>query len=62
MKAQPVKRLVVDLPADDHASLKAFAASSGASIRHLVLSAVRADLERRRAALSDRTDAPRPRP
>jgi hypothetical protein len=60
MKTTPQKRIVVDLSPEDHASLKSVAASSGESIRAMVLGAVRSDLQRRRAALT--RPAPRSAP
>jgi hypothetical protein len=60
MKTTTPKRIVVDLPSDDHASLKALAASSGQSIRGLVLQSIQRELTTRRAALT--RPAPRANP
>jgi hypothetical protein len=51
MSTTTPKRLVIDLSHDDHASLKALAASSNTSIRSLVLQSIQRELTARRAAL-----------
>jgi hypothetical protein len=51
MSTAAQKRIVVDLPSSDHASLKALAASTGQSIRGLVLQSIQRELTARRAAL-----------
>jgi hypothetical protein len=60
MSTTAQKRLVIDLPDEDHRALKGLAASSGTSIKFVVLDALRADLQRRRAALARPTPRPAP--
>ena len=60
MNQHTTRRLVVDLPAADHMALKSVAASSGVPMRTLILSALRSELQARRAALS--RPAPRANP
>ncbi|UHD15724.1 hypothetical protein [Thiocapsa bogorovii] len=52
MRITTPKRLVVDLPEADHRALKSIAASSGASIRSIVIEALQRDLQRRARLLN----------
>ena len=51
MNQHTTRRLVVDIPAADHMALKSVAASSGESLKGLVLAAVRSELQARQRAL-----------
>jgi hypothetical protein len=61
MSTATPKRLVIDLPDEDHRALKGLAASAGVPMRSLILAALRNDLQARQRALSGQP-APIPAP